>query len=137
MLMTMQRNMPILPSLRRFLTILPVLALTAAGGVAQADEMASAWDVGEKARVRLVAATTAVGTLESLVVGLEVELEQGWKTYWRSPGDAGIPPHLEWDDSDNLGEINFRWPAPHRFSYYGIDTFGYEDRIIYPIDVTP
>ena len=137
MLMNMRRNIPELLNLRRFRTILPVLALMAAGSVAAADEMASAWDVGEKAQVRLVAATTAVGALDSLVVGLEVELEPGWKTYWRSPGDAGIPPHLEWDGSDNLGEVNFRWPAPHRFSYYGIDTFGYEDRVIYPIEIRP
>ncbi len=99
--------------------------------------MASDWDTGEKARVRLVAATTGVGTLDNLVLGLEVELEPGWKTYWRSPGDAGIPPQVLWEGSENLGEVNFRWPAPLRFDYYGLDTFGYEDRVVYPIEITP
>lgn len=137
MLTNMWGNMPESPSLRRFFTILPVLALAAAAGVAQAGEMASDWDIGEKARVRLVAATTAVGTLDNLMLGLEVELEPGWKTYWRSPGDVGIPPQVTWEGSENLGEVDFRWPAPLRFDYYGFDSFGYENRVVYPIEVTP
>ncbi len=137
MLNAMRRNSRKTSDFRRFLATVPVALLALSAVPAQAEEVASAWDEGEKARVRLVATTTAVGELDSLMLGLEVELAPGWKTYWRSPGDAGIPPHLEWEGSRNLKEVDFQWPAPHRFSYYGIDTFGYEDQIIYPIEVQP
>ena len=119
------------------LAMLPVVALLVGGLETAAAAGASEWQDGEKANVRLISATTAVGDLETLRLGLEVELEPGWKTYWRSPGDAGIPPHLVWEGSGNVGEIDFQYPAPVRFDYYGLDTFGYEDRVIYPIEITP
>ena len=119
------------------LAVLPALALMTAGAPALAADGASAWQDGEKADVRLISATTAVGELETLRLGLEVALEPGWKTYWRSPGDAGIPPHLVWEGSDNVDTIDFQYPAPVRFDYYGLDTFGYEDRVVYPIEITP
>lgn len=123
--------------LARKLAMLPAVALMVGGLQAAAAEGASEWQDGEKANVRLISATTAVGELETLLLGLEVELEPGWKTYWRSPGDAGIPPQLMWEGSGNVGEIDFQYPAPVRFDYYGLDTFGYEDRVIYPIEITP
>ena len=123
--------------LTRKLAVLPAVGLMVLGMQAAAAEGASEWQDGEKANVRLISATTGVGDLETLRLGLEVELQQGWKTYWRSPGDAGIPPHLVWDGSENVGEIDFQYPAPVRFDYYGLDTFGYEDRVVYPIEITP
>ena len=113
-----------------FATMLAGLAVPS-----QADAAASEWGEGEKASARLISATSGTGDLETLRVGLQVQLEPGWKTYWRSPGDAGIPPHVEWDGSDNLDTVDFRYPAPLRFDYYGLDTFGYEDEIVYPIDI--
>jgi suppressor for copper-sensitivity B len=100
-----------------------------------ADMAASAWQTGPKAKARLISATRAVGTLETLPIGLDVELEPGWKAYWRSPGDAGIPPGVDWSGSDNIGATTFHWPAPARFDYFGIETFGYHDRVVFPIDV--
>ena len=112
------------------------LALAAAGvGQAAAGVAASDWQDGEKGDVRLIAATDGVGEDGTVRLGLEVNLEPGWKTYWRSPGDAGIPPSIIWDGSANIGSTEFLWPAPERFSYYGLDTFGYGDQIVYPIDV--
>ncbi len=121
----------------RNLAILPAIAVLAIGAQGLAAEGASEWQEGEKANVRLISATTAVGDLETLRLGLEVELEKGWKTYWRSPGDAGIPPQLIWDGSENVADIDFQYPIPVRFDYYGLDTFGYEDRVIYPIEIVP
>ena len=114
-----------------------VFATALAGLVvpSQADAAASEWGEGEQASARLISATSGTGDLEILRVGLQVQLEPGWKTYWRSPGDAGIPPHVEWEGSDNLDSVDFRYPAPRRFDYYGLDTFGYEDEIVYPIDI--
>ncbi len=100
------------------------------------SEAASAWEAGPKADVRLIAATTAVGDLETLPLGIEVKLQDGWKTYWRSPGDAGIPPRVDFEGSTNVASANFRWPAPARFQYYDLETFGYSKEVVFPIDVS-
>ncbi len=102
---------------------------------ALAGVAASDWQPGEKGNVRLIAATNGVADDGTVRLGLEVDLEPGWKTYWRSPGDAGIPPSINWDGSANLQSTEFLWPAPERFSYYGLDTFGYGDQVVYPIDI--
>ena len=64
-------------------------------------------------------------------------MKPGWKTYWRSPGDAGLPPQLSWEGSGNLAGADFRWPAPHRFTLFGIETFGYDGEVVFPITARP
>lgn len=81
-----------------------------------------------------MAATTATGSAESLRLGLQFRLEPGWKIYWRSPGDAGFPPKPDWAGSRNLQGAEFRWPAPERFELFGLDTFGYGEEIVLPIE---
>ncbi len=98
-----------------------------------AGDAATDWLDGPKADIRLVSATTAVGDLESIPLGIEVRLDEGWKTYWRSPGDAGIPPHVAWDESSNLAAAAFQWPAPVRFKYFDLETFGYEKQVVFPV----
>lgn len=68
---------------------------------------------------------------------LRVELQPGWKTYWRNPGDAGIPPHFDWEGSTNLKAATIAWPTPLVFDTYGSRTIGYEERMILPILLTP
>ncbi|MCZ6604853.1 MAG: protein-disulfide reductase DsbD family protein, partial [Alphaproteobacteria bacterium] len=122
-----------------------LFGLLASSGVARLDRAvaqpaqpgASEWSVGEKGRARLVSTVTGVGDLASLQLGLEVLVDEGWKTYWRSPGDAGLPPHIDWSGSTNLTEAALAYPAPKRFNYYEFETFGYADRVIYPIEVIP
>ncbi len=70
------------------------------------------------------------------VSALELVLEPGWKTYWRSPGDAGLPPHFEWRGS-NIGTVELQWPAPEVFMSNGLRTLGYHDRLVLPFTVTP
>lgn len=67
---------------------------------------------------------------------LVLELEPSWKTYWRSPGEVGIPPRFDWQGSDNLKEARHLWPAPDRFAAFGIENFGYEKRVVFPIEFT-
>ncbi len=111
-----------------------VIAFPAFLWSAQANATAATeWIDGPKADVRLIAATTGVGALESIPLGVEVRLEDGWKTYWRSPGDAGIPPHVEWEGSGNLAVAEFGWPAPVRFNYYDLETFGYAGEVVFPV----
>lgn len=103
--------------------------------LAQADTAASEWARTDQTGVRLVAAAQATGSSESARLGLHFRLDPGWKIYWRSPGDAGFPPKPNWEGSRNLRSAEFRWPAPERFELFGLDTFGYGDEVVLPIDV--
>ncbi|ABZ77828.1 cytochrome c biogenesis protein transmembrane region [Shewanella halifaxensis HAW-EB4] len=67
---------------------------------------------------------------------LEVELDGEWKTYWRSPGEGGIAPSIDWSGSTNLDNVNWNWPAPEQFSLLGLQTFGYHQQAAFPMLVT-
>ncbi len=73
---------------------------------------------------------------ETFSGALVLDLEPGWKTYWRSPGEVGIPPRFNWEGSENLKEARHLWPAPDRFTAFGIENFGYETRVVFPIEFT-
>lgn len=77
---------------------------------------------------------TADGTY---IGALRLTLQDGWKTYWRSPGDAGIPPQFNWRGSRNIGNISMTWPAPEVFTTSGYQTIGYHDQLVLPIEITP
>lgn len=68
---------------------------------------------------------------------LRLTLQEGWKTYWRAPGEAGIPPRFTWRGSRNVGEMSMTWPAPQVFSTSGYQTIGYHDQLILPLRITP
>ncbi|MGB5557704.1 MAG: protein-disulfide reductase DsbD domain-containing protein [Paracoccaceae bacterium] len=71
------------------------------------------------------------------MAALRVRLAPGWKTYWRAPGDGGIPPRFDWDGSANLKAVQFHWPVPTVFAINGIQSIGYHDELILPIEITP
>ncbi|HVG82768.1 MAG TPA: protein-disulfide reductase DsbD domain-containing protein [Methylomirabilota bacterium] len=100
-----------------------------------AHAAASAWAEGDQASLRLVSAADAVGSEAALAMGLQVRLKPTWKIYWRSPGDAGLPPEIDWSGSGNVASAAFRWPVPHRFTLFGLDTFGYEGEVVLPLTV--
>ncbi|HYM33641.1 MAG TPA: protein-disulfide reductase DsbD domain-containing protein [Candidatus Cybelea sp.] len=87
--------------------------------------------------LRLVSSVVAVGGGQPAKIGLQVRLEPGWKIYWRSPGDAGVPPVFDWSGSQNLAGADVRWPLPHRFQLFGLETFGYTDEVVLPVRVSP
>ncbi|WP_298839361.1 protein-disulfide reductase DsbD domain-containing protein [uncultured Roseobacter sp.] len=71
------------------------------------------------------------------VAALHLALEAGWKTYWRAPGDAGIPPAFDWSGSKNLRSVGVSWPAPDVFDQNGMRSIGYEDNLVIPLAITP
>lgn len=71
------------------------------------------------------------------VAALRINLNDGWKTYWRAPGEAGIPPQFVWTDSRNLGNVAVSWPTPKRILQGSIETIGYEDTLTLPMTITP
>lgn len=102
---------------------------------AQAAE--GSWSRAPEIESRLISAVDGVGGLESIPAGLQITLPEGWKTYWRSPGDAGLPVTVDWAASGNVADVAFAWPAPHRFTLFGLDTFGYEREVVFPLTVVP
>lgn len=71
------------------------------------------------------------------VVGLDLRLSSGWRTYWRAPGDAGIAPVIDWSGSDNVAAARVLWPRPQVFSLNGMRTLGYDGGVVLPVEVTP
>ena len=71
----------------------------------------------------------------TISAGLALELGEGWKTYWRTPGEVGFPPEIDWAGSRNVAEVEFQWPAPARFTAFGIENFGYRDAVIFPLRI--
>ena len=91
------------------------------------------WVDQEQAQLRLIAASDSVGTGESVSLGLHFRLAPGWKVYWRSPGEAGYPPRVAWDGSENLAGAEMAWPVPKRFALFGLQTFGYGEEVVFPV----
>jgi len=100
---------------------------------AKATEAASDWVKTEQTEIRLIAASNTTGSGQDVKIGLQVKLQPGWKIYWRSPGDAGFPPHLDWSGSSNLKSAELGWPVPERFSVLGLETLGYKKEVVFPI----
>ncbi|MET4130051.1 protein-disulfide reductase DsbD domain-containing protein [Roseovarius sp. MBR-6] len=71
------------------------------------------------------------------VAALRFELAPGWKTYWRAPGEAGIPPRFDWRGSRNLGAVEILWPTPQQTTTNGMRTIGYVHDLILPVRLTP
>lgn len=114
--------------------LLPLLAAVLAAPAAVAGD-ASPWSMGHHSKVRLLAGGLAAdGTHRA---ALEIVLDAGWKTYWRHPGDSGIPPRLEASGSSNLESIEILWPAPARFEDAGGIAYGYVDAVTFPVRIRP
>ena len=86
------------------------------------------------ARLIVAEAGIAPGS-QFLSAGLMIELEEGWKAYWRSPGEVGLPPEIDWEGSTNLESVDMLWPAPTRFRAFGIENFGYAKQVIFPLQL--
>ena len=71
------------------------------------------------------------------ISAFELQLEPGWKTYWRKPGDSGLPPAFDWRASTNLAEITLHWPAPEAIISGDETTLGYHDLLVLPFTARP
>ncbi|HUF87048.1 MAG TPA: protein-disulfide reductase DsbD domain-containing protein [Thermohalobaculum sp.] len=80
---------------------------------------------------RLLAGRAAPGGAR--IAGLQLDLAPGWKTYWRSPGAAGVPPSFDWAGSRNLASAEVMWPRPQIFESFGFETRGYGGRVVLPV----
>jgi suppressor for copper-sensitivity B len=103
------------------------------GAASAAAEDVSAWSGAAQSKMRLIAGGASAERAGALRAGVEIRLSPGYKTYWRSPGDSGVPPQFNWSGSQNLASIEVRWPAPLRFADGGGSSIGYADEVIFPV----
>lgn len=117
-----------------FLFTLTGLAGGTAATVCHAQE-ASPWVAGSHSSLRLLAGSRGDGVL---VGGIEIQLKPGWKTYWRTPGDSGIPPRFDFSKSDNVENVTVLWPAPIKFDDgAGGTSIGYANKVVLPLRIMP
>ena len=111
------------------------LSLTSVCLAAPATE--SAWTKEPYSKVRLVSGAVAEPSGVKILAGVQIRLAPGWKTYWRNPGDSGVPPSFDWSGSKNLKEARVLYPSPHRFADASGAAIGYSDEVVFPVEITP
>ena len=96
---------------------------------------ASPWQEDAHSAVRLLAGSRSGAVL---LGGIAVQLKPGWHTYWRTPGDSGVPPRFDFSKSDNVEAVTVLWPAPKKFDDgAGGVSLGYHDQIVLPLRIVP
>lgn len=96
-------------------------------------EDASPWQRDAHSALRLVAGSRS-GTV--LLGGIAIQLQPGWKTYWRTPGDSGVPPRFDFSKSDNIEAVTVLWPAPTKFDDgAGGIALGYKRQVVLPLRI--
>lgn len=94
------------------------------------------WQGNAKSQLRLIAAKTEWLGEKKLFAGIEIRLAPKWKTYWRTPGDTGIPPYFDWTGSENLKMAEVLYPVPGRFKDPIGTTIGYKSQVTLPVLLT-
>ena len=94
---------------------------------------ASPWQRDGHSAVRLLAGSRSGSVL---LGGIGFQLQPGWKTYWRTPGDSGVPPRFDFSKSDNVEAVTVLWPAPTKFDDgAGGNSLGYHDQVVLPLRI--
>jgi DsbC/DsbD-like thiol-disulfide interchange protein len=120
----------------RLRVILAACGIAALLGAPARAADASPWVEDLNSAIRLIAGANKSGA-ENLRAGIELKMQPGWHTYWRYPGDSGVPPRFDFSSSDNVAAVKVLYPAPHAFTDEAGTTIGYEDNVIFPLRVVP
>jgi DsbC/DsbD-like thiol-disulfide interchange protein len=127
-------------SVLRFRPSRLVLALTLAAPffclAAPADAASSPWAKVADSEVRLIS-DKVPDEPGKLIAGVDIRLNPGWTTYWKNPGDAGVPPSFDWSGSKNVKTVHVLYPAPNSYDEAGGVAYGYRDEVVFPVTVTP
>jgi DsbC/DsbD-like thiol-disulfide interchange protein len=93
----------------------------------------SPWQRDGHSAVRLLAGSRSGAVLMG---GVAFQLQPGWKTYWRTPGDSGVPPRFDFSKSENIEAVTVLWPAPTKFDDgAGGYSLGYHDQVVLPLRI--
>ena len=119
----------------RSAALFALAALTSFSPIEARAQDASLWQNGSHAAVRLLAGSRSGPVL---LGGIAVQLDPGWKTYWRTSGDSGVPPRFDFSKSENIEAVTVLWPAPTKFDDgAGGFSLGYHDQVVLPLRIVP
>ena len=113
------------------------IGLLVGANAATAGDDASRWDGDARSAVRLIAGAAPADKTAPMRAGIEIRLKPGWHTYWRYPGDAGVPPRFDFTGSQNVKSVTVLWPAPQRIPEQGLIVIGYGSDVVLPLAVVP
>ena len=124
--------MIVMVPIRAALGLAAAIAASSLAIEARAED-ASPWQRDGHSAVRLLAGSRSGAVL---LGGIAVQLQPGWKTYWRTPGDSGVPPRFDFSKSENIEAVTVLWPAPAKFDDgAGGHSMGYHDQVVLPLRI--
>ncbi|WP_372067327.1 protein-disulfide reductase DsbD family protein [Vibrio pelagius] len=115
--------------LATLLILLPILASAQSTGWISAPEH-------PPVKMRMMSTGEQSNDGKIIQTVLDVELSGDWKTYWRSPGEGGIPPSWDWSESSNIESVEWHWPIPKYYEQLGVMTLGYKKHVSFPVTLT-
>jgi len=119
----------------RSAALFALAAFTSLPPVAAWSQDTSPWQKTAHAAVRLLAGSRSGPVL---LGGIAIQLDPGWKTYWRTSGDSGVPPRFDFSKSDNVEAVTVLWPAPTKFDDgAGGNSLGYRNQVVLPLRIVP
>ncbi len=120
--------------MRLLFRAMAALALISAVAAAQGQSFAQVAAQKPDIKADLLTGNSEAGGRE-LWIGVRLNLGSGWKTYWKSPGDTGLPSEFDWSGSSNIVDAEVNWPAPSRLSILGFETIGYAREVLFPVRI--
>src|SRR6478752_7486501 len=118
--------------LRAAIGVVTLLFMSAQSGAARADD-SSPWQRDAHSALRLLAGSRSCAVL---LGGVAIQLQRGWKTYWRMPGDSGVPPRFDFSKSENVEAVTVLWPPPTKFDDgAGGHSLGYHNQVVLPLRI--
>lgn len=95
------------------------------------------WGVADQVKARLLSGVESIAPDQRILsAAIEKQLSPGWHTYWRSPGESGLPPRFDWSGSENIAGVDIAFPFPKRYKELDLTVYGYDGRVVFPMDVT-
>ncbi|MEO8321844.1 MAG: protein-disulfide reductase DsbD domain-containing protein [Bradyrhizobium sp.] len=124
--------MNVMVPLRAALGVATIVSVACATCEVRAED-ASPWQRDAHSAVRLLAGSRSGAVL---LGGIAIQLQPGWHTYWRTPGDSGVPPRFDFSKSDNVEAVTVLWPAPRKFDDgAGGTSLGYVKQLVLPLRI--
>jgi DsbC/DsbD-like thiol-disulfide interchange protein len=124
--------MNVMVPLRAALGVATIVSVAGAACGVRAED-ASPWQRDAHSAVRLLAGSRSGAVL---LGGIAIQLQPGWHTYWRTPGDSGVPPRFDFSKSDNVEAVTVLWPAPRKFDDgAGGTSLGYTQQLVLPLRI--
>jgi len=124
--------MIVIVPMRAALGLAVTLSVTCTAIAVRAED-SSPWQQDTHSAIRLLAGSRSGAVL---LGGIAIQLQPGWKTYWRTPGDSGVPPRFDFSKSDNVEAVTVLWPAPMKFDDgAGGISLGYKQKVVLPLRI--